>query len=108
MDNGGSPIDRYVIEKQDVGRGWTSAGEVNGDTTTIRVMKLIPGKEYQFRVRAVNKEGESEALETTGATLAKNPYDEPSAPGKPEIFDWDKDHVDLQWQEPVMRDINYA
>lgn len=109
LDNGGSPVDRYVIEKQDVGRGgWTPAGDVNGDTTTMRVTKLIPGKEYQFRVRAVNKEGEGEGLETTGTTLAKNPYDEPSAPGKPEIFDWDKDHVDLQWQEPVMSDIDFV
>ena len=26
--------------------------------------------------------------------------DEPDAPGKPQIMDWDKDHVDLQWPVP--------
>lgn len=26
--------------------------------------------------------------------------DEPSAPGKPAVTDWDKDHVDLQWNPP--------
>lgn len=26
--------------------------------------------------------------------------DEPDAPGKPLITDWDKDHVDLQWPAP--------
>jgi hypothetical protein len=104
LDNGGCPIERYIVEKQDVGRGgWTPAGEVNGDNTSLRVTKLIPGKEYLFRVRAVNKEGESDPLETSGATLAKNPFDEPSAPGKPEISDWDKDRVDLQWQTPVIK-----
>ena len=104
LDNGGSPIERYVVEKQDVARGgWGPAGEVNGDTNTLRLTKLTPGKEYLFRVRAVNKEGESEPLETTAATLARNPYDEPSAPGKPEIVDWDANRVDLQWQKPVMR-----
>jgi hypothetical protein len=104
LDNGGSPIERYIIEKQDVARGgWMSAGDVHGDSTSFRVTKLTPGKEYLFRVRAVNKEGESDALETTGATLARNPYDEPSAPGKPEIFDWDSNRVDLQWQTPVIR-----
>lgn len=104
LDNGGSPIERYVVEKQDVARGgWAPAGEVNGDTNTLRLTKLTPGKEYQFRVRAVNKEGESEPLETTAATLARNPYDEPSAPGKPDIADWDANHVDLQWQKPVMK-----
>jgi len=104
LDNGGSPIERYIIEKQDVARGgWMPAGDVHGDSTSCRVTKLTPGKEYLFRVRAVNKEGESDALETTGATLARNPYDEPSAPGKPEIFDWDSNRVDLQWQTPVIR-----
>jgi hypothetical protein len=51
---------------------------------------LTAGKEYKFRVRAVNKEGESPNLETSEATLAKNPYDEPSAPGSVELTDWDK------------------
>lgn len=26
--------------------------------------------------------------------------DEPDAPGKPQITDWDKDHVDLKWPAP--------
>ena len=107
LDNGGSQIERYVIEKQDVARGgWVPAGDVGGETTTLRVTKLTPGKEYLFRVRAVNKEGESEPLETATATLARNPYDEPSAPGKPEIADWDSNRVDLQWQTPVIRKRN--
>ncbi|CAF4189098.1 unnamed protein product [Rotaria sp. Silwood2] len=101
LDNGGCTIDRYEIEKQDVGRGgWVPAGEVNGDTTSLRVTKLVAGKEYLFRVRAINKEGESEPLETAAATLAKNPFDEPTAPGQPDIFDWDQNHVDLQWKTP--------
>jgi hypothetical protein len=105
LDNGGCTIEKYIIEKQDVARGgWAPAGEVHGDNTSLRVTKLTPGKEYQFRVRAVNKEGESDALETTGATLAKNPYDEPSAPGQPDIADWDSNHVDLQWQTPVIKE----
>ncbi|CAF1142161.1 unnamed protein product [Rotaria sordida] len=102
LDNGGCPIEKYVLEKQDVARGgWTPAGEVSGTTTSMNVTKLTPGKEYLFRVRAVNKEGESDALETSAAILAKNPYDEPSAPGKPEVTDWDKDHVDLEWRAPT-------
>ena len=103
LDNGGNPIQRYIVEKQDTGRGgWSPAGEVNGDSTSLRVTRLAAGKEYSFRVRAVNKEGESDALETTETTLAKNPFDEPSAPGKPDITDWDKDHVDLEWEAPVI------
>jgi hypothetical protein len=103
LDNGGCPVDKYVIEKQDVSRGdWSSVGEVKGDTTSLRVIRLTPGKEYMFRVRAVNKEGESDPLVTSGSTLAKNPFDESSAPGKPEISDWDRNRVDIQWQAPVI------
>lgn len=35
---------------------------------------LVEGKDYMFRVRAVNSEGESEPLETDAATKAKNPW----------------------------------
>ncbi len=27
--------------------------------------------------------------------------DEPEKPGTPEIVDWDKDHVDLEWTAPI-------
>lgn len=57
--------------------------------TSLKVTKLTPNKEYKFRVRAVNKEGDGPNLETSHATVAKNPYDEPSQPGEPEITDWD-------------------
>lgn len=103
LDNGGVSIDKYIIDRLDVARGeWTPTGEVNGETTTLRIIRLTAGKEYMFRVRAVNKEGESDALETTASMLAKNPFDEPSAPGRPEITDWGKSHADLEWQAPVM------
>jgi hypothetical protein len=35
---------------------------------------LIPGHEYKFRVKALNKEGESEPLETFGPITAKDPF----------------------------------
>lgn len=58
-------------------------------------------KFFQFRVRAVNKEGESDPLTTEGdGFLAKNPYDVPGKTDKPEVVDWDKDHVDLEWKAP--------
>lgn len=38
------------------------------------VKGLQEGHEYQFRVKAINDEGESEPLETDGSIVAKNPY----------------------------------
>jgi hypothetical protein len=40
------------------------------------VTGLQEGKPYKFRVKAVNKEGESEELETEKPIIAKNPFGE--------------------------------
>ncbi|GMT25440.1 hypothetical protein PFISCL1PPCAC_16735 [Pristionchus fissidentatus] len=101
-DDGGEPIDNYVIEKMDTATGrWVPALKVTGDTTNAVVDGLIPGHEYKFRVAAVNAEGESDPLETFGATLAKDPWEKPGKCGAPDVTDWDKDHVDLEWKPPV-------
>lgn len=98
-DDGGSPITHYVIEKMDVSRGtWSEAGIAN--TCTADVTKLIHKKEYLFRVRAVNNIGESDPLATDKGVIAKNQYDEPDAPGRPTIADWDRTRVDLEWKPP--------
>lgn len=99
LEDGGSPILHYIVEKMDVSRGtWSDAGMAT--ITSHDVQRLIHRKEYYFRVKAVNAVGESEPLETTRSIIAKNEYDEPSAPGKPAVTDWDKDHVDLEWTPP--------
>lgn len=98
-DDGGTPIESYEIEKMDEDSGrWVLCGKSSVPEFAVR--NLIPGKRYKFRVRATNKEGDSEELETEQSTLAKDPYDEPGKPGKPEATDWDKDHVDLKWTPP--------
>lgn len=56
----------------------------------------MPGKKYKFRVKAVNKEGESEPLESKDPVEAKNPYREPDPPRSLEIFDWDNQSVTLK------------
>ena len=48
--------------------------------TEANIGGLVEGKEYQFRVKAINDEGESEPLETDHATLAKNPYGKRNTP----------------------------
>lgn len=101
-DDGGSDLRGYLIEKMDVDSGrWIPVAEVGPDQNTLKCEGLTKGKKYKFRVKAVNKEGESEPLETLQPILAKNPYDEPSAPGKPQIFDYDNTKVDLKWEPPA-------
>ncbi|XP_011700590.1 PREDICTED: twitchin isoform X1 [Wasmannia auropunctata] len=99
-DDGGAPLDHYVVEKMDTETGrWIPVARTK--EPTMAVENLVPGQEYKFRVAAVNAEGESEPLETEYGIVAKNPFDEPGAPGRPEATDWDKDHVDLRWTPPL-------
>ena len=99
-DDGGAPILHYVIEKMDLSRGiWSDAGMCT--SLSCEVTRLTHLKEYMFRVKAVNSIGESLPLETTKSIIAKNEFDEPSAPGKPQITDWDKDRIDLAWSRSL-------
>lgn len=74
-DAGGTPLTGYVIEKMDMDTGrWVTAGEVGPNEETFTAAGLTPKKKYKFRVKAVNKEGESEPLETDDVIMARNPY----------------------------------
>lgn len=100
LDDGGSPIDHYFVEKLDTDTGkWVPAGR--SKDPTISLDNLEPNHEYQFRVAAVNSEGESEPLVGLDKIVAKNAFDPPDPPGTPEAVDWDKDFVDLKWTKPA-------
>lgn len=72
-DDGGEPLEGYVVERMDVESGrWVpvcTTKEPECDVTGLN-----EGKDYMFRVKAVNSEGESEPLVTESATTAKNPF----------------------------------
>lgn len=73
LDDGGSPILHYIVEKMDVSRGtWSDAGMAT--ITSHDITRLIHRKEYYFRIKAVNAIGESEPLETTKSIIAKNEF----------------------------------
>lgn len=98
-DDGGCEITHYTVEKQDAETmRWVPCGEAIG--TSMRVDHLQEGHDYNFRVRAVNKQGESAPLTTFEAITAKDPFSKPDRPGQPQPTDWDKDHVDLEWAPP--------
>lgn len=101
-DDGGEPIEAYLVEKYDPDTGiWLPVGRTDGSAPEMNVDGLIPNHEYKFRVKAINKEGESEPLETLGTIIARDPYVVPSQPGVPEPADWSANHIDLIWQEPA-------
>lgn len=50
----------------------------------FRVDHLIEGHDYNFRVKAVNKFGESMPLAMSSPITAKDPFGKPDKPGAPE------------------------
>lgn len=72
-DDGGKPITGYAVEKLDKATGrWVPVGRTAD--TEMDIKGLQEGHEYQFRVKAINDEGESEPLECDRSIIAKNPY----------------------------------
>lgn len=72
-DDGGKPVTGYLVEKLDKATGrWVPTGRTT--EPEIEIKGLQDGHEYEFRVKALNEEGESEPLVTDGSIIAKNPY----------------------------------
>lgn len=64
-DDGGKPVQRYLVERQQVGRNnWETLGETPRSCTSFTTSKVEEDMSYYFRVRAVNAEGVSDALES--------------------------------------------
>lgn len=104
QDNGGSEITAYVIEKRDLshGGGWVPAVTyVNAKNTHSIVPRLLEGTKYEFRVMAENLQGRSDPLTSESSIVAKNQYDVPGCPNKPELVDSDKDHIKIKWKSPI-------
>ena len=70
--DGGAPITGYVIEMMDKMMGaFAKCAEVSGNVCQGVVNNLEEGNRYEFRVRAVNKAGQSEPSDSTKPHLAK-------------------------------------
>ncbi len=99
-DDGGRPIEHYIVEKYDMDTGiWSHAGQTS--RLTLDVTGLEQGKEYKFRVRAVNEVGEGDNLESPRPIVAKDPFGVPLPPSAPDVVDWSESHMDLEWKEPI-------
>lgn len=73
LEDGGSNITNYVVEKCDVSRGdWVTAVSSCGKTG-CRLGKLVPGREYAFRIRAENRFGISDPIQSD-RMVAKFPF----------------------------------
>lgn len=75
-DNG-APIEKYIIEKKDQHGKWQKVQEVPGTKTEAKVGDLIEGQKYQFRIKAVNRGGQSKPSEPSDMLIARDRYAAP-------------------------------
>lgn len=99
LNDGGAGISHYIIEKRETSRVTWTAVEPHVEAVSYKVTKLVPGKEYIFRIAAVNKFGVGEFLESD-PFIAQNPFTTPSAPSTPTASAVTGDSVVLTWERP--------
>ncbi|XP_063274162.1 immunoglobulin-like and fibronectin type III domain-containing protein 1 isoform X2 [Prinia subflava] len=98
-DDGGKPVQRYIVERQQVGRNdWETLGETHRSCTSFTTSRVEEEMSYYFRVRAVNAEGASDALESGEVKAAGKAS--PGAPDPPEIISASRDTITVSWKAP--------
>ncbi|XP_069019250.1 titin-like [Embiotoca jacksoni] len=99
LNDGGASVSHFIIEKRETSRVTWTGVESHVEAVSYKVTKLVPGKEYIFRVAAVNKFGVGEFLESD-PFIAQNPFTTPSAPSAPTASAVTGDSVVLTWERP--------
>ncbi|KAG9335776.1 hypothetical protein JZ751_003688, partial [Albula glossodonta] len=98
-DDGGSPVQGYTLERQQVGRNtWKKLGEIPA-APGYRDTDVDHGRKYCYRIRAVTKEGVSDPMETPDVTAGTKEY--PGPPASPKVVSAFSDHIDLTWSAPT-------
>lgn len=73
MYSGGSPVTNYIILKRETSTPtWTEVSSTAA-RSAIKVTKLTKGDEYQFRIKAENRFGISDHIDSVSVTV-KLPY----------------------------------
>ncbi|XP_039739473.1 immunoglobulin-like and fibronectin type III domain-containing protein 1 isoform X1 [Pteropus medius] len=98
-DDGGRPVERYVVDRQQAGRStWLKVAEPPADSLTFTDAHVEKGRKYTFRVRAVTSEGAGEALESEEVLVA--PEALPGPPSAPAILSASSRGITMAWTAP--------
>lgn len=75
-DDGGCEIQKYVIEKREASRSSWGNG-MSSEEFEYTATKLVKGKQYYFRVAAVNEVGQGPFTELSEPVTAKSEFGKP-------------------------------
>uniref|UniRef100_A0A670Y6C6 Titin n=1 Tax=Pseudonaja textilis TaxID=8673 RepID=A0A670Y6C6_PSETE len=82
--DGGCQINNYIVEKRETTTTTWSIVSAAVARTSIKIVRLTTGSEYQFRVSAENRYGKSTYTETA-PVVAEYPFSLPGPPGTPRV-----------------------
>lgn len=99
QEDGGGEITCYSVEKRETSQAAWKIVCSSVVRTTFKIPNLVKGTEYQFRVRAENKYGVSDSLNSV-AVVAQHQYKPPGPPGKPVVFNITSDGMTVSWDAP--------
>ncbi len=97
--DGGKPIMGYFIEKKS-GSKWIRVNKNQTPNRFIILKDLVEGSEYEFRVCAVNSEGEGPFSKNSEPIIAKKRFDKPDPPIDVEVQNITKSGCLLTWRPP--------
>ena len=69
--DGGAKIEAYHIVKKEDNGDWNDLARIKALDTEHKVLDLVPGKSYHFRVEAENEIGRGDAVETSTPVVLK-------------------------------------
>ena len=98
-ENGGGEITCYIVEKRETSHANWKMVCSSVVRTSFKIPNLVKGTEYQLRVRAENKYGVSQALNSSNI-IAQHQYKPPGGPGKPVAYNVTSDGMTIQWEAP--------
>ncbi|KAJ7999339.1 hypothetical protein DPEC_G00193360 [Dallia pectoralis] len=98
--DGGSPVTNYIVLKRETSSAdWTAVSSYIVKCST-KIMKLKTGLEYQFRIRAENRYGISECVDSVTVRVDLN-YTTPDAPSMPVVSAVSRESITVSWAEPA-------
>lgn len=103
-EDGGSPINGYLIEMKRQGRrNWSPVNEfdLTLNNTGYTVSKLQDGNEYQFRVLAHNEAGNGAPSTASSKITAKDPIPPPPPVTGVKVSDMTDSAAALEWETPA-------
>merc|ERR1739838_555039 len=97
--NGGSDVRYYIISKCDTSKLSWEVVNAQSETTTFRASKLVEGREYVFRICAVNETGMGLPLQSL-PVVAKHSCSVPDAPSRPEVLRTHFNSITIKYTTP--------